>query len=140
MDHILNRFGAGLDLVVRLLLAQIFIIAGAGKISAYAGTQSYMEAFGVPGELLPLVIIAELGGGLALAAGLLTRWVALALAGFTLVAALIFHFDFAEQTQMIAFMKNVAITGGLLLLVRHGAGRFSLDGWRHEPEQAPSRA
>ena len=140
MDHILNRFGAGLDLVVRLLLAQIFIIAGAGKISGYAGTQSYMEAFGVPGELLPLVIIAELGGGLPLAAGLLTRWVALALAGFTLVSALIFHFDFAEQAQMIAFMKNVAITGGLLLLVRHGAGRFSLDGWRHEPEHAPSRA
>jgi putative oxidoreductase len=130
MDHIMNRFGAGFDLAVRVLLAQIFILSGASKIGAYAGTQAYMTAYGVPGELLPLAIAAELGGGLALAAGLYSRWVALALAGFTLVATGIFHFDFADQAQTIAVMKNVAIIGGLLLIVRDGAGRLSLDGWR----------
>nr|WP_294864043.1 DoxX family protein [uncultured Pseudogulbenkiania sp.] len=105
----------------RVLLAQLFIISGFGKITGYAGTQGYMQAMGVPGALLPLVILVELGGGLLLVAGLLTRWVALALAGFTLVSALIFHTHFADQIQMIMFMKNLSITGGLLLLAFPGA-------------------
>ena len=71
MDRILNIAG-------RLLLAHIFILSGYGKIAGYAATQSYMAAKGVPGELLPLVILLELGGGLAIVAGFLTRWVALA--------------------------------------------------------------
>lgn len=105
----------------RVLLAQLFIISGFGKITGYAGTQGYMQAMGVPGALLPLVILVELGGGLLLVAGLFTRWVALALAGFTLVSALIFHTHFADQIQMIMFMKNLSITGGLLLLAFPGA-------------------
>lgn len=105
----------------RVLLAQLFIISGFGKITGYAGTQGYMQAMGVPGALLPLVILVELGGGLLLVAGLFTRWVALALAGFTLVSALIFHTHFADQMQMIMFMKNLSITGGLLLLAFPGA-------------------
>lgn len=105
----------------RVLLAQLFIISGFGKITGYAGTQGYMQAMGVPGALLPLVILVELGGGLLLVAGLFTRWVALVLAGFTLVSALIFHTHFADQIQMIMFMKNLSITGGLLLLAFPGA-------------------
>ena|SRR5690625_140784 len=120
-----------LSLVGRLLLAQIFILAGASKLGAgYAGTQDYMAAVGLPGILLPLVIIIELGGGLALVAGLFTRWVALALAIFSLLAAVFFHTDFANQMQSIMFMKNLAIAGGLLLLVRHGAGELSIDAMR----------
>lgn len=115
------------SLIARVLLAHIFILAGISKITGYAGTQGYMDAMGVPGMLLPLVIILELGGGLAILVGWQTRWMAYALGGFTVIAAVIFHSNFAEQMQMIMFMKNLALTGGLLLLAEHGAGGFSLD-------------
>ncbi|RMF96178.1 MAG: DoxX family protein [Gammaproteobacteria bacterium] len=115
------------DLAGRLMLAAIFVISGIGKIGGYAGTQAYMESMGVPGILLPLVIIVELGGGLALIAGWQARLAGFLLAGFCLLSALLFHNDFADQTQAIMFWKNVAIAGGLLLLVANGAGRWSLD-------------
>lgn len=116
------------QLVARIFLAQIFLLSGIFKIGGYEGTQGYMEAMGVPGMLLPLVIALEIGGGLALIAGWQTKWVSLALAGFTLVAAVIFHNNLADQMQMIMFMKNIAITGGLMLLAVHGAGSLSIDG------------
>ena len=115
------------SLAARVLLAHIFVLAGLNKIGGYAATQGYMDAMGVPGMLLPLVILLEVGGGLALVVGWKTRWLALALAGFTVLAALIFHNNLGEQMQMIMFMKNLAIAGGLLLLAEHGAGAFSLD-------------
>ncbi|MDH5601757.1 MAG: DoxX family protein [Gammaproteobacteria bacterium] len=115
------------SLAARLLLAHIFVMAGFNKIIGYAGTQAYMESMGVTGMLLPLVILVELGAGLALVVGWQTRWAALGLAGFTVLAALIFHNNLSEQMQMIMFMKNMAITGGLLLIAEHGAGAFSLD-------------
>jgi len=114
-------------LIGRLLMAQIFLLAGLSKISAYEGTQGYMEAFGLPGGLLPLVIVFEVGAGLALIAGVLTRYVAWALAAFSVVSALVFHTDFGDQTQMILFMKNLAMAGGLLFLGVTGAGALSLD-------------
>ena len=115
------------SVVARILLAHIFVLAGMNKIMGYAGTQGYMEMMGVPGMLLPLVIILELGGGLALVAGWQARWVAFALAGFSVISALIFHNNLADQVQMIMFMKNLAIAGGLLLIAEHGAGAYSLD-------------
>lgn len=117
-------------LLARLLLAHIFLLAGFGKITGYAGTQGYMESMGVPGALLPLVIVLEIGGSLALIVGFLTRWAALALAAFCLAAALIFHRNFAEQMQMIQFMKNFALAGGFLLLYVQGPGALSIDAWR----------
>lgn len=114
----------------RLLLALIFVISGWGKIGGYAGTQQFMESMGVPGALLPLVIALELGGGLAVAVGLLTRYAALALAAFSLLAAFTFHTDFASQAQFISFMKNLAIAGGFLVLAAHGAGAYSIDAMR----------
>jgi len=115
-------------LIGRILLAHIFVLAGLNKVGAgYAGTQGYMEAMGIPGMLLPLVILLELGGGLALVAGYKTRLVSWGLAVFTIVAALIFHNKLSDQLQMIMFMKNFAIAGGLLLLAEHGAGFYSLD-------------
>jgi putative oxidoreductase len=116
-----------LSIAARILMAQIFIISGFSKITGYSGTQAYMAKMGVPGLLLPLVILTELGGGLALVFGIKTRWAAFVLAGFTLVAAFIFHRNFSDQMQMINFMKNLAIAGGLLLFVKYGAGQPSVD-------------
>lgn len=115
------------ELAGRILLAALFLLSGLGKIGAYAATAGYMASVGVPGALLPVVIAVEVIGGLALILGWQTRIVAFLLAGFTLLSALIFHTHFADQVQMIMFWKNVSITGGLLLLVVHGAGAFSLD-------------
>ena len=114
-------------LVARILMPILFISAGWGKISEYAGTQQYMEAMGVPGFMLPLVILLELGGGLAIVLGLFTRSLSVLLAGFTLMAAFIFHYQPAEQMQMLMFMKNVSVAGGFLALAAAGAGAFSVD-------------
>jgi putative oxidoreductase len=116
-----------IDLVARIFLAQIFVLAGISKIGGYVATQGYMESMGVPGMLLPLVIALEIGGGLALIIGFQTQLAALALAGFSIIAAAIFHHDFANQMQSIMFMKDIAMSGGLLLLVVHGAGELSID-------------
>jgi putative oxidoreductase len=111
----------------RVLLALIFILAGANKITHYGATEGYMQGFGIPGVLLPLVIATELLGGLAVALGWRARIAALLLAGFTLAAGVAFHFEFADQQQMVNFMKNLAIAGGLLTLAANGPGALSLD-------------
>ena len=119
-----------IDLVARIFLGHIFLLAGLNKISGYEATQGYMEAMGVPGGLLPLVIALEVVAGLAVMIGFKTRWAGAALAVFTILAALIFHTDFADQMQMILFMKNFSIAGGLLLLVNYGSGALSVDAYR----------
>ena len=113
-------------LVSRSMIATIFIVAGAGKITGYAGTQGYMESLGVPGLLLPLVIAVEILGGLAVLLGYQTKIAAFLLGGFTLLSAIIFHSDFSQQMEMILFMKNIAITGAFLLLFVHGPGQWAL--------------
>lgn len=118
------------NLIARILMSQIFIIAGIEKIAGYAGTQQYMAAHGVPGALLPLVILLEVGGGLAILLGFLTRFSAWALALFSIAAALIFHTHFAEYSQQINFMKNLVMAGGLMLLATYGADAWSIDGMR----------
>jgi len=117
-------------LIGRVLLAHIFLLAGISKISAYSGTGAYMASMGVPAALLPAVIALEIVGGLALLVGWQTRWVAYALAAFTLVAALVFHFSPGDQMQMILFMKNIAMVGGFVILAATGPGALSLDGRR----------
>ncbi len=115
--------------VARLFMGHIFLLAGISKIGQYAGTQGYMDSMGVPGALLPLVIALEILGGLTIILGWQVKWASLALAGFTIVSAVIFHSNLSDQTQMIMFMKNWAIAGGLLLLAVHGAGYFSVDNY-----------
>jgi putative oxidoreductase len=111
----------------RILLSSLFVLSGLSKIGAYAATVGYMSAMGVPSALLPVVIATELLGGLAIAFGWKTRVVAFLLAGYTLLTALVFHINFADQTQMIMFLKNVSIAGAFLMLTANGAGRLSLD-------------
>lgn len=120
----------------RLLLATIFLIAGINKMFSYSDTVSYMEAMGVSGSLLPLVILTEVIGATAIILGWHTRLAAFILAGFSLLAALLFHFDFADQMQMIMFMKNMAIAGAFFLLIHHGAGAFSIDEFKNRNQQS----
>ena len=111
----------------RFLLALLFLLSGVGKLGAYSTTAAYMSAVGVPGWLLPAVIAIEVLGGLAIVLGWKTRVVAALLAGFSLLAAVIFHNNLADQIQMIMFFKNIAIAGGFMLLVANGAGPLSVD-------------
>jgi putative oxidoreductase len=86
-----------------------------------------MEAMGVAGELIVPVILLEIGAGLLLVAGWFTRWASIALAIFCVLTAAVFHTNFADQTQMIMFMKNLTIAGGMIMLAVHGAGAWSVD-------------
>lgn len=115
------------SLMGRILISLIFLLAGFDKIFAYAGTQGYMQAMGVPGILLPLVIALEVLGAIAIIVGYKTKLAAFLLAGFTIMSAFLFHFNFSDQTQSALFMKNIAIAGGLLFLVANGAGLVSID-------------
>lgn len=120
----MNRY---LHLTGRILLATIFLLAGLGKLANPGATAGYMQAMGVPGWLVWPTLLFEIGAALAIMAGWQTRAVALLLAGFCLVSGAIFHHNFADQVQMILFLKNVSMAGGLLLLVASGAGALSLD-------------
>ncbi len=126
----MNKFNPIFSLAGRAMIALIFVLSGLSKISAIEGTQGYMEAMGVPGILIYPAILFEVVAGLAIIAGFQTRLVALALAGFTLLLALIFHNQLGDQTQFILLIKNVAIAGGLLFLARFGAGELSIDNRR----------
>jgi len=111
----------------RILISLMFVTSGFSKISGYVATQGYMEAMGVPGALLPLVIAVELLGGLTVMLGWHTRIAAFLLAGFSLLSALLFHANFGDQMQMIMFMKNISIAGGFLMIVALGGGAYALD-------------
>lgn len=130
LARLLQRAG-GLEevcvMTARGLLGLFFIYFGMDKFVAYSDTTIYMSTFGVPGIILPLVILLEIGAGVALLVGWRIKQAAGLLAGFTLLTALIFHSDFNEQVQVILFMKNMAILAGLLLFVAIGAGQLSLD-------------
>jgi putative oxidoreductase len=117
---------AGL-LAGRLLLVLIFVHDGWSLIGSYSGATAYMQKFGVPGVLLPAVIALELGGGLLIAAGVLTRAVAVAFAMFCVLTAVLFHWQFADGNQLLHFQKDLAIAGGFLVLAVSGPGNWSVD-------------
>lgn len=121
-------------LIGRLGLSLVFILSGIGKLAAYTVTARLLVAEGLPAGLLPLVIIAELGGGLAIACGFLTRWAAAGLFLYAILVAVIFHGNLADHEQWLNFMKNLAIAGGFLVLAVHGPGLLSIDAWlrRHK--------
>lgn len=128
--NVLNRYGS---LIARILIALIFILSGFGKIAGFDGTVGYIASKGLPlPQLLAIgAILVELGGGILLVLGWKARWAAAALFMFTALAALLFHNFWAvpadqAQIQMIMFMKNISIMGGLLFVVVHGSGQLSL--------------
>ncbi len=123
-----------LDLAGRLLLVALFLPAGIGKLTGFAGTVGYISSVGLPlpSVAAALAAVVEIGGGLALLFGYGTRLAALALAAFTLVASFFFHAYWAVPAdqafmQQLLFFKNIAVTGGLLAFAAHGAGAWSVD-------------
>jgi putative oxidoreductase len=116
----------------RLLLAAIFLHEAAAKLAGYSAALAYMQAFGVPGQLLPLAIAVELACGLLILLGYHTRAAAMVLAAFCVAAALLFHTKFGDRNQLLHFEKDLAIAGGLLVLFAHGAGAWALDAFRRK--------
>lgn len=132
-----NTLQNPLALIGRLLLAWLFLPAGIAKISGFAGTVGYAASVGLPMPQLGTAVglVVEIVGGLALIVGFGTRWAALALALFTLVASFFFHAFWAlpaeqQMMQSLMFYKNIAVAGGLLVLAAFGAGAWSLDARR----------
>lgn len=123
----MTQLSSGATLLARILLSILFIVSGFGKLQDVAGFTAYMTSGGVPAFLAWPTIALEFLGGLAILVGAFTRPVALALAGFTLLTALMFHMAPADQMQMIMFMKNLGIAGGMILLAAHGAGAYAVD-------------
>jgi putative oxidoreductase len=119
-------------LLGRILLAVIFLLSGFGKLSAISGTAAYFGGLGLPLPTVTAVVVGliELLGGLAILVGFQTRIAAWVLAVFTIATGLVAHTGWADQMQMIQFLKNLAITGGFLLLASSGAGAYSIDAKR----------
>ena len=115
------------DLIGRVMISAIFLFSGINKIFNYDGTVGWMEGYGIPGILLIPAIIIEILFPLMVIVGYKTRIAAGGLLLFSLLTAFIFHLDFSNQMQVIAFLKNVGLAGGMLFLVVHGAKNFSLE-------------
>ena len=116
-----------LELIGRIFISLIFLVAGAGKILNYEGTIGYMESFAVPGYLLIPAIIIEILFPLLVIVGYKTKFSAIILALFAILLAVIFHTDFSNQMQLMSFLKNFAIAGGFLIIFIRGAGKYSID-------------
>jgi putative oxidoreductase len=110
----------------RLLIAVIFLHEGFTKIANYSAASDYAEAAGVPGSLLPIAILVELGCGAMILSGIYTRVAAFLLSGFCVFTALVFHNNFADANQLLHFEKNLAMAGGLLALMVAGPGAWTL--------------
>ena len=116
-----------LDLIGRVFISGVFLLSGFSKIGNYDGTVGWMESFGLPGFFLIPAIILEILAPILIIIGYQTKIAAGALSLFCLATAIIFHTDFSDQMQFIAFMKNLALAGGFLFLVVNGAKGYCLD-------------
>ena len=116
-----------LELVGRIFISLIFLLAGVGKIFNYEGTIGYMESYGIPGYLLISAIVIEILFPLLVIIGYKTKFSAMILSLFAILLALIFHTDFSNQMQLMSFLKNFAIAGGFLIIFVRGAGKYSID-------------
>lgn len=129
-----STMASAVALVGRILLAAMFLMAGYGKIGGFAGTVGYISSVGLPAPqvLAAAAVVVELVGGALLLIGWKARWAALALAGFTVMASVLFHNYWAmpaaqQMVQQLMFTKNAAVVGGLLMVAALGAGGWSVD-------------
>jgi putative oxidoreductase len=124
-----NGNQAALALIGRILLGAVFIMSGLGKLGAPGPVQGYIAAVGLPAPLLAYVValVVEVGGGALLLVGYRTKAVAAVLAVFCVLTAVVFHRALGDQNQLIHFLKNFAMAGGLLQIAAFGAGRIGLD-------------
>ena len=116
-----------IEIIGRIFLSAVFLIAGVNKIFNYEGTTAYMESFGVPGFLYIPAIILEILFPLLIVIGYQTKISALIMAIFSVSLAIIFHTDFSNQMQVMSFLKNFAIAGGFIIIFVNGPGRWSVD-------------
>ena len=116
-----------IELIGRIFISLVFLIAGFGKIFSYENTIDYMESFGVPGYLLIPAIIVEILFPLLVIIVYKTKFSALILALFSMLLALVFHTNFSNQMQLMSFLKNLALSGGFLIIFINGGGKFSID-------------
>ena len=125
----MEKYSPALALVGRIFLSHIFLISAATKIADPAGTRAYMATYGIPATLFFLVAAAtfELVGGLSVLLGYRSRIGAIILLIFLIPTTIIFHTEFSVRLQMIMFMKNLTIMGGLFTVIAHGSGKLSLD-------------
>ncbi len=129
MDRIESQMVSDtLLLLARLSLSALFLVEGIAKLNAWGPSLAYMQKLSVPGELLPAAVALELGAGAAVLLGWRTSFAALALAGFSIAAAVLFHNRLSDHGQALHFWKDIAIAGGFLALAVSGGGRWSLDG------------
>ena len=124
-------------LLGRAGLAFLFILSGLGRLVHFAAVEQSFESLGVSSALVPLVILLEVGGGMAMLAGVFTRMTAGLLALVSLGAGLALYGDFTDQNQFIQLSKHAALAGGLLMLVAAGGGDLSVDAWRRKPRSTP---
>jgi putative oxidoreductase len=131
-----------LPFIGRVLIGVPFAMSGLSKLAAFGATTALITAAGLPFPPLAfaVAVAVELGGGVLLVLGYHVRPVALALAVFALATAVSFHSNFADQNQMIHFLKNVMMAGGLLQIVAFGAGAISIEGWRRNSGTASAAA
>lgn len=127
MDRLLARFDGSLTLIARLLMALLFLMAGVDGIIHMTGFQARLIGDGLPAFVYAPVVWFLIISALLLAFGFKTRWVALLMAGFSLASGLIDYADFAQATDMVMLLKNIALTGGYLFVAIHGAGPASID-------------
>tara|TARA_B100001173_G_scaffold167873_1_gene145092 strand:+ start:315 stop:701 length:387 start_codon:yes stop_codon:yes gene_type:complete len=115
------------DLIGRIFISLIFLLSGYNKIFNYGDTISWMEGFGIPGFLLWPAIVLEIIFPVLVIIGYRTKISAILLSIFCIATALIFHFDFANQMQTIAFLKNLGLAGGFLIIAAHGPKDWAVD-------------
>jgi putative oxidoreductase len=127
-----------LPFIGRLMIGLPFVMSGMSKLGAYGATTGMIGAVGLPFPPLAfaVAVAVEVGGGALLLAGYRVRFVAIAMAVFALATAVSFHSNFADQNQMIHFLKNVMMAGGLLQIAAFGAGAISLDNRRAKGGEA----
>jgi putative oxidoreductase len=123
----MDKLNTYIPFVARLLLAALFIVGGLGKLADVSGFAGYLASGGLPAALAWPAILFEIAVGVAMIVGYQTRIMALLAAGFCVLTAVMYHSNFADQTMMIMFLKNLGLAGGFLMVFAHGAGKVALD-------------